>query len=232
MSYKARTVTAQFRRGGMLESRYSHEFAIAERLPFSVVSDMNDPAVSCALQALDVDILLVCVCKNILKRDVLGVPKLAAINIHPSLLPKYRGPVPTFWMLLNGEQTTGATFHVMTPQIDDGDIISQFELPLDSTKSEQQIEANVFCVAAAKVEGILHEFATGVTKLVPQSPERATYFSYPTPQQRRQVRQLKDPRDDTGKHLCDATLGLNEQCTFVVDAVTNSSDSLRPEVDT
>jgi methionyl-tRNA formyltransferase len=70
--------------------------------------------------------------RKILKPRMLDAPTFGIINIHPSLLPYYRGPVPTAWALLNGEKMTGVTIHCLEEGIDTGDIIINKKVPIDN----------------------------------------------------------------------------------------------------
>lgn len=169
------------------QCQYSHEYAARQGLPFSVFSDINQPQVVSLLKRLDTDILLVCSCRQILNKDVLSAPRIASINLHPSLLPKYRGPMPVFWTLYHGEPQAGVTFHLMTQRIDDGDVIAQFKVPITSKTSEQTLSNELFETAAARVENVLHDFSRGQIKPQPQPRNDATYQSYPTALQRRQL---------------------------------------------
>jgi len=72
-----------------------------------------------------IDILVTHAFMKILPKEVFSAPKYTSINIHPSLLPKYRGPSPTYWVLKNRDKTTGLTCHYIDEGVDTGDIISQ-----------------------------------------------------------------------------------------------------------
>src|SRR5262245_18388212 len=76
------------------------------------------------------DLNLVATFEKKLSPELLSVPNLAAINVHASKLPKYRGTRPEFWVLRNGERETGMTFHYMTPRFDDGLIVAQSSVPI------------------------------------------------------------------------------------------------------
>lgn len=169
------------------ECQYAHEYAEAADLPFSVFPDMNRPEVVSLLKRLDVDILLVCSCRQILNQKLLHAPRMASINLHPSLLPKYRGPVPIFWTLYHGEPQAGVTFHLMNQRIDDGDVIAQFTVPIHSDANEQDLTNQLFETAAEQVENVLNDFVRGQIKPQPQPRNSATYQSYPTALQRRQL---------------------------------------------
>lgn len=187
LSRSARTLLRDKLGWSVGRCQYSHEYAVSQGLPFSVFRDMNQPEVVSLLKRLDVDLLLVCSCRQILKQELLTAPRIASINLHPSLLPKYRGPVPVFWALYYGEQQTGVTFHLMNRRIDDGDVIAQFKIPISSTSNEQSLSDELFETAAAQVENVLCDFARGQTKPQPQPRNDATYQSYPTALQRRQL---------------------------------------------
>jgi methionyl-tRNA formyltransferase len=77
------------------------------------------------LEKYSPDLIIVATFKQILKEEVIKLPKLGVVNFHPSLLPKYRGPSPTNAVLLNNERMTGVTVHYMTKDIDEGDILLQ-----------------------------------------------------------------------------------------------------------
>ena len=139
----------------LMAARSAYEFAVMQRLPHSFVDDLNAPAARALLRDLGVDVLLVCVCKNILRKEVLALPELQCINIHPSLLPQYRGPMPTFWMRYYGEKLTGYTVHRMTEKIDQGAILDQRSVPLDIYRSESATELEVFSLAAEHLEATL-----------------------------------------------------------------------------
>lgn len=167
--------------------QYSHEYAVAEDLPHSVFPDMNRPEVVSLVKQLDVDILLVCSCRQILAQDLLLAPRIAAINLHPSLLPKYRGPVPVFWTLYHDEPEAGITFHLMNGRIDDGDVVAQFKVSTDSTSNEHALSQQLFETAAAEAENVLCDFVRGQIIPQPQRRDEATYHSYPTADQRRRL---------------------------------------------
>ena len=192
--------------------RSAHELAVMRGLPHSLTSDINSRESTARLVELGVDVLLVCVCKNILLPGLLTTPNLRFVNIHPSLLPDYRGPTPTFWMLYHGEQQTGYTIHHMTPQVDRGAILAQGGVPLDNRKSELQIELQVFSAASVVlVETLLSLENTVVDARGPNQLEDGSangssvgdkssqgdgrhaspgsYHTYPTPRQRRELRE-------------------------------------------
>ncbi len=202
MLSKLRIVLGQRLGGKWLLPRSVYEGAVFGQLPLSVTTDINDASTLDHLRQLDVDILLVCVCKNILKSEVLQLKPTQCINIHPSLLPYYRGPTPTFWMLYHGESQTGFTIHSMTEQIDQGEVLAQRPVPLDRQKSELEIEYQVFSAAADDLEETLLRFnqraPTGTRTWAIQDGSQVrvdeahatvgSYHTYPTADDRRELK--------------------------------------------
>lgn len=108
------------------------ELARERGVPVLSPEDINTPEAVQALSALAPDILLSAWYRQLLKSPALGVPRLAALNLHGSLLPRYRGRAPVNWVLVNGETETGMTLHHMVERADAGDIAGQVRVPIDS----------------------------------------------------------------------------------------------------
>jgi len=150
--------------------------AISEYTPENV----NDPAFLDFLREHNVDLVVSIACPQIVRRDLLNCPAEGVINIHGALLPKYRGKLPSFWVLANGEQKTGVTVHYMNEQLDDGPIIVQKEVPIlhDDTLHSLVLRSKVQYGASALAEAVQQiENRTVETKDNPE--DEATYFSFP-----------------------------------------------------
>lgn len=186
---KFRIAVARHCPPSLISPRSAYEFAVMRRLSHSLVEDLNAPPSRVALQTLQVDVLLVCVCKNILRREVLNLPGLRCINIHPSLLPHYRGPLPTFWMRFHGEKLTGYTIHCMTEKIDQGAVLDQRSLPLDIFRSDAATELEVFSLAAENLETVLltsNNLNAGPSTL--HDEQVGSYHGFPTPSERQELK--------------------------------------------
>jgi len=112
--------------------------ADAHSVPVMQPDDINTADHACELRAFDADLLVVAAYGQILSKDVLATPTFGAINVHASLLPKYRGAAPVAYAILNGEAQTGVTIIKVTPGLDSGDMILQDAvdiLPDDTTGS-------------------------------------------------------------------------------------------------
>ena len=190
LNSKLRVRIGRLLRSGWIRPSSSYEFAVFHKVPHSVTSNMNSDASYEQLRQSDVDVVVVCVCKNILRAKLLSMPGQQFVNIHPSLLPHYRGPSPTFWMLYHGEQLTGYTIHHMTTQVDRGAILAQSTMPLDCDRSELEIELSVFKAAAETLVETLLKLneQPPQTTSTPDSCE-GSYHTYPTPQQRQELLQ-------------------------------------------
>ena len=106
-------------------------------VPVLQPESLRDENFHAQLQALEPDLLAV-VAFLILPRSVLAIPKLGSVNVHPSLLPKYRGAAPIQWAIINGETETGVTIFQLSPRVDAGDILIQQKVAIgdDETAGE------------------------------------------------------------------------------------------------
>jgi len=100
------------------------------RLPAITPDDPNAPAIVERIRALRPDFLFSFYYRHMLKPPLLASAACGALNMHGSLLPKYRGRVPVNWAVINGETETGATLHYMTEKPDAGDIVDQLAVPI------------------------------------------------------------------------------------------------------
>jgi methionyl-tRNA formyltransferase len=92
--------------------------------------NINRPEWVLLIKELDPDIIFSFYYRNMISSEILSIPRLGAINLHGSLLPKYRGRCPVNWVLVNGEEETGLTLHYMVDKPDAGDIIARGKIPI------------------------------------------------------------------------------------------------------
>jgi methionyl-tRNA formyltransferase len=123
-----------------------------------------------------IDLLITHAFMKRLPEDVFSAPRYGSINVHPSLLPKYRGPSPTVWVLKKGEKKTGLSCHYIDAGIDSGDLIYQIEIPVEIDDTlESIIEKQKLVVDKIIIES-LARVANGGFKPIPQDHNQATYF--------------------------------------------------------
>jgi methionyl-tRNA formyltransferase len=128
------------------------------------------------VKRLNVDLIVVYFFSQILKTAILQTPRLGILNCHPSLLPRYAGPHPSFWMIKNGESVAGVTVHVMTEQVDAGDIVAQQELIIGENENAGQLTQRQHHAAAALLTEAVNAMAQGTIDRKPQNIAERTYF--------------------------------------------------------
>lgn len=152
------------------------EIARVHRLPLFAPPSPNLPAIVEALRAHAPDVLLSVWYRRLLGPELLALPGIAALNLHGSLLPAYRGRAPVNWVLVNGEPRTGVTLHHMTAEADAGDVVAQETIdiaPDDTafTLYKRMVKVGVELLLDAS-PGVL----AGTAPRTPQDASRATTF--------------------------------------------------------
>ena len=136
-------------RGRQLASPPVKEQALKLGLEVLQPAAVNDPELAAALAARAPDLFVV-VAFSILPRHLLAIPRLGSINLHPSLLPAYRGAAPIIWAVANGEEETGITTFQLSPRIDAGHILLQRRFAIGCDETAGELEARL-CVEGAKM---------------------------------------------------------------------------------
>ena len=126
------------------------------------------------LVSLKPDLILVAAYGLFLPADTLDVPPLGALNIHPSLLPKHRGPSPVATAILEGDTTTGATLMQLDEGMDSGPIIAQRETTIGVNETAEDLTVRLFGMGARLLADTLPRWRTGEFAPVPQSEADAT----------------------------------------------------------
>ena len=138
--------------------------------------NVNSPNFVKYVKDLNVDLIVVYFFPQILKTAILQTPRLGILNCHPSLLPRYGGPHPAFWMLKNGESVAGVTVHVMTEKIDAGDIVVQQELIIGENENAGQLTQRQHHAASALLTKAVNAMAQGTIDPKPQNIAERSYF--------------------------------------------------------
>ena len=144
-------------------------------IPVYAPEDINHPIWVNRIAAMEVDYIFSFYYRNLLKKDLLLVPRLGAVNLHGSLLPKYRGRVPINWAVINGETETGVTLHYMTETPDAGDIIDQEKIAIANDDTAKQVFDNAVAAARKMLTRALPLLKTGFpsVKRMPRSAAAA-----------------------------------------------------------
>ena len=128
-----------------------------------------------ALKILQPDLIVVIAYGQILPKSILKIPKYGAVNIHASLLPKYRGAAPIAWAILKGEKVTGVTTMVMDEGMDTGDILLQAEIPIGDEETCESLHDRLASSGARLLRETLEKMRSGNIHPLPQDHSNATY---------------------------------------------------------
>ena len=126
------------------------------------------------IASLRPDIVVVAAYGLFLPSDVLGLPPLGCLNVHPSLLPRYRGPSPVASAILNGDPTTGVTIMQVDEGMDAGPIVAQQATPIGPDETTGELTARLFTMGAELLVQELPRWQRGETKAQPQNDSLAT----------------------------------------------------------
>ena len=121
------------------------------------------------------DLAVVAAYGRILPSAVLAIPRLGCINVHASLLPKYRGAAPIQWALLRGETVTGVTIMCMNERMDEGDILLQRATPIGADETYGMLQERLAALGAEALLDALGELHAGTLRATPQDHAAATY---------------------------------------------------------
>ncbi|MEA5151401.1 MAG: methionyl-tRNA formyltransferase [Oscillospiraceae bacterium] len=151
------------------------QLAAAHGIPVYQPVKMRDGTALAAVKALEPDILVVVAYGRILPDDILAVPKYGAINVHGSLLPKYRGAAPIQWAVLNGDRTTGVTTMHLASEMDTGDIIYSAETEIGEYETSGELFDRLMDMGARLLVKTLKDIENGAAPRTPQDNGSASY---------------------------------------------------------
>ena len=145
------------------------------------VKKVNDKSFRSFLRESDIDVLVSVACPQILRKKILEIPKLAAINVHYALLPEYRGQYPSFWVLAEGEEYTGVSVHYMAELVDAGDVLVQVK---DKILAEDTFYTLVrrlkTTIGPSALIEALRKIRGGDEFVLKNEAEKGTYYGFPT----------------------------------------------------
>lgn len=148
----------------------------AERLgvPVFQLTKLRDGTALETIRQLDPDLIVVAAYGRILPQEILDYPRLGCINVHSSLLPKYRGAAPIHWAILNGEKETGVTIMHMALALDAGDIIRQRATPIDPDETVEDLHDRLAQLGAELLVETVAQLADGTATRTPQEESQVT----------------------------------------------------------
>ncbi|WP_312641676.1 methionyl-tRNA formyltransferase [Hydrogenoanaerobacterium sp.] len=152
------------------------ELALSHNLPVFQPAKMRDGEALSIIKELAPDLIVVVAYGKILPKEILDAPKLGCINVHGSLLPKYRGAGPIQWSVINGEAVTGVTTMFMAEGLDTGDMILKMETPIGEDETAGELFDRLCIIGADCLEQTIRLFESG--EPVPREMQDDAQSSY------------------------------------------------------
>lgn len=150
------------------------ECALTHGVPVFQPVKLRDGAALAQIEALAPELIVVAAYGRILPQEILDCPPLGCINVHSSLLPKYRGAAPINWAILNGEKETGVTIMHMAAALDAGDVISQVSTPIAPTETAPELTARLAELGGKLLVKTVEDLANGAASRTPQNENEVT----------------------------------------------------------
>lgn len=144
--------------------------------PVAIIEDVNGPAARAALSAARPDLIVTFHFDGILAPETIALARLGGINLHPSLLPRHRGPIPAFWALLEGG--AGVSVHRLAPRIDAGEVLVQRAVELPPGLSALKAAHRLHLAGVPLLEEVIARFAAGEVA-IGTSPPLLPYRPFP-----------------------------------------------------
>ena len=152
------------------------ELAILNGIPVIKPDAPNTPDVIARVAACEPDWLFSFYYRHMLGEQLLQIPRRGALNLHGSLLPKYRGRVPINWAIVHGETKTGASLHYMVAKPDAGNLVDQEAVPILPNDTAHQVFQKVTCAAETVLIRAVPKLLTGAAQDSPLKLEHGSYF--------------------------------------------------------
>lgn len=164
-------------RGHKLAFSPVKEYSLTRNIPVYQPLKLRDGEALELIRSLRPDLIVVAAYGRLLPEEILNVPPCGSINVHSSLLPKYRGAAPINWAILNGEAETGVSIMYMAKELDAGDVILQKSTPIGPEEDAQALTARLAELGAEALTEALAQLAAGTASRTPQDGDCGTYAS-------------------------------------------------------
>ncbi len=149
-------------------------------IPWSEIHDVNDPAFLNRLRGLAPDLVLCVFALQRFGSDLLGIPRVGCINLHPAHLPECRGLYSSFWSLYKGEREHGVTIHFMTDEWDAGPIIAERRFPISPGETVHSLSRKKLAIMPALLSEALDALIQDRVVLRENDRDRGAYYSVPS----------------------------------------------------
>ncbi len=162
-------------RGKEIQMTPVKETALAHGIAVYQPKRARDEAFVEEMRALKPDLMVVIAFGQILSQELLDVPKYGCVNIHASLLPKYRGAAPIQWSVINGDAETGITTMMMDAGMDTGDMLEKLVVPLNEKETGGSLFDRLSTLGGELILSTIDKLEAGTLERTPQNHEEATY---------------------------------------------------------
>lgn len=162
-------------RGKVIQFTPVKEVAVEHDIPVLQPVRLSEEGVFEQLEATNPDVIVVVAYGQILKENVLNLPKYGCINVHASLLPKYRGAAPIQWVVIDGEKESGVTTMYMAKGLDTGDMIDKVVVPLEEKETGGSLHDKLAVAGANLLVETLEKLENGTAVRTPQNDEESCY---------------------------------------------------------
>ncbi len=162
-------------RSGQMQFPPVKECALKYDIPVFQPVKIKAPEAVEELKKFEADIFVVAAFGQILSKEILDMPKYGCVNIHASLLPKYRGAAPIQWAVIDGEEETGVTIQQMNEGVDTGDILSQEIVKLDSKETGASLFDKLAVCGAQLIVKTLEDIEKGTITPIKQDDSKSTH---------------------------------------------------------
>lgn len=153
------------------------EYALTQNLQVYQPLKMRDGEAEALVKQLAPELIVVAAYGKILPEEILNTPPYGSINVHSSLLPKYRGAAPINWAILDGEEETGVSIMYMAKELDAGDVILQKTTPIGEQEDAQALTMRLAELGAEALSEAVESLRNGTASRTPQDASRQTYAS-------------------------------------------------------
>lgn len=152
------------------------ELAASRNIPVYAPENINHPLWVHKIREMKPDVIFSFYYRDMVSPAILDIPAAGCLNLHGSLLPKYRGRCPINWALINGEKETGVTLHYMTAKADEGDIVCQNAIAVAENDTARSLNDKVVEAASKMLKDILPKIKDKTAPRKPQDASKATYY--------------------------------------------------------
>lgn len=168
-----RFLAARLRRSSIEQLSTDHDVKVVR------TSSVNDPEFIRLVREMDIDIIASVASPEIFGAELLSLPHIGCVNIHSGRLPRYRGMLPTFWQMHQGESEVTITVHRMVPRLDAGDVLGTRSVPLRAHDTLDRVIRSTKQQGARLMIEVLRDLRHGKTRATPLDMEQAGYFTFP-----------------------------------------------------